>query len=93
MELEILLKEAEEKGYEVSKSKVLNDFGGHNYRISTGQCENTSIVTNPDGTYYNIYSSNPGGSTYYKSIQELYDSMIKKENTGTYKGNPSHWRY
>ena len=93
MELEIILKAAEDRGYKVSRYESSNDGGGNNYGINSGQCENTSIVTNADGSYYNIYSSNPGGRTFYKTIQELYDSLIMLEKTGTYKGNPSNWRY
>ena len=93
MELETLLKASEEKGYKVNKYLGRTNDGGDIIDINRGQCEGTTIVVNPDGSYYNIYTSNPCGSTHYKDIQSLYDSIIESKKTGTYKANPSHWRY
>lgn len=66
--------------------------------IKTGQCENYVIVLNKelndhDETYYNLFHENPCGTTKFETLEDLFNSITKKENKGTYKANPSHWRY
>lgn len=72
--------------------------GATSRNIDIGDFCSYSLVINFDAdgndtTFYNIFYSDPTGTTYYDSLEDLYNTICGDKKVGKYKANPSHWRY
>ena len=88
MELKELLEHP--KVIERGVSQNVNANNGMTY-IRIGDFCAYSIILDKDLEIWRLSSSNPTGTTTYKSIQEIYDRIIGGKSTGSFKSNPSHW--
>ena len=88
-----LLKDSDYKlSKHISKNGMLGFFGFNlgqtNYRFECNLNKEGGIKS-----FINIYSTNPKGTRYYNSVENVYNKLINNKKAETkFKANPHNWK-